>query len=98
MKFFVLEKRVITGMISSDIDMHLKSSRFIPVTREAFATYSKWIVANPGQRPTLQDVYEREKVNMAPSNQPKVSTTISASKPSSKKALINQFKQHIRSR
>nr|WP_139183759.1 hypothetical protein [Pseudomonas sp. NFPP33] len=100
MKFFVLDKHVITGMISTDIDMHLKSSRFIPATREAVTTYNSWIAEHPGQRPTLQDVYEREKISVTPpSKQPKASTTsVSTSKPSTRKALVNQFKQHIKNR
>ncbi|WP_137010773.1 hypothetical protein [Ectopseudomonas oleovorans] len=102
MQFFVLNKDVITGVIHTDIEMHAKSSKYIPTTKESLATYNNWLASNPDRQPTLADIF----ASKAPAAKPAIATgntNTTVSKPLSKpaankKALTKQFKQFILNR
>ena len=105
MQFFVLNKDVITGVIHTNMEMHLKSARYIPTTKESLATYQKWLAGNPSQQPTIADIFSSTSINSnvspvkAPAAKPNTRVSKPLSKPAAdKKAVIKQFQQFIRNR
>jgi len=96
MQFFVLNNDVITGVIHTNMEMHLKSARYIPTTKESLATYQKWLASNPSQQPTIADIFSS---TSNPSTKASVSKPLS--KPAAKSnraALTKQFQQFINKR
>lgn len=104
MQYFVLNKDVITGVIHTDMEMHLKSAKYLPTTKESLATYQKWLASKPNQQPTIADIFSS---TSNPSTKASVSTGASntikapAAKPAAKSnrsALAKQFQQFINHR
>lgn len=100
MQYFVLNKDIITGVIHTDIEMHLKSARYIPTMKQTLATYQKWLASNPSQQPTIADIFSS---TSNPSTKASVITGASnaiqtpAAK-SNRAALTKQFQQFINKR
>ncbi|VXB44328.1 hypothetical protein [Pseudomonas sp. 8O] len=97
MQFFVLNKNVITGVIHTHIEMHRKSSKYIPTTKESLAVYNNWLTTNPNKQPSLADIFASKP---APAKSITNATTTNVSKPlnkeeADKKAMVKQFKQFI---
>lgn len=103
MQYFVLNKDVITGVIHTDIEMHLKSAKYIPTTKESLTTYQKWIRANPNKQPKVANIFtsSTNKASAAAKSITNATTnTNSVSKPLSKdqadkKAMVKQFRHFI---
>nr|WP_152029929.1 hypothetical protein [Pseudomonas sp. LPH1] len=110
MKFFVLDNDKITAVISSDMNLEQGSAKFIPVSKEALASYSAWMNSHPNQQPTLANIFATNKLTKPSTNTSKVSfskptaTTAPITKPNvtissnKKKAMTKQFQQHIKNR
>lgn len=109
MKYFVLSKAVITGVIHTDIEMHLKSAKYIPASKEALASYHAWMNKHPDKQPTVANIFTSKpspaKPVIAKSTTNTTTTnantnTTSVGKPLSeeevkKKAMIKQFRHFM---
>lgn len=101
MQYFVLSKDVIAGVIHTDIEMQIKSPKYIPATKESLATYNNWLASTPDRQPTIADIFSstskpssKVSVNTATSNAIKAPAVKPASR-SNRSALAKQFQQFI---
>ncbi|WP_417707200.1 hypothetical protein [Pseudomonas sp.] len=103
MKYFVLSKSVITGVIHTDIEMHIKSSKYIPASKEALASYNAWMNKHPNKQPTVADIFTSKPSPAKPviaKSTTNNTTTASVSKSLSeeevrKKSMVKQFRQFM---